>query len=110
EILMDDTWVISKPNIPRDHFIGWKRFGSAEVTRYLETYAKTIHQVTATTATKIEGTAKAIVSPLDIVQFDFLGQKNFIPTSVNIDFTKGATRLTLSEAINQNVIDYANES
>lgn len=110
EILMDDTWVISKPNIPRDHFIGWKRHGSAEVTRYLETYAKTIHQVTATTATKIEGTAKAIVSPLDIVQFNFLGQKNFIPTSVNIDFTKGATRLTLSEAINQNVIDYANES
>lgn len=111
QIILKSGGVLNASNdVPREKYIKWKRSGVTEENRYFTTYAKMIHEVTATNTVRLEGTALDIILPMDLIQFNFMGQKNFIPTGLNVDFSSGKTRLTLNQAINQTVIDYATES
>lgn len=107
-VLLPGGSLFQEEVIPRENYISWKRSGSLEVDRYLQVYAKMIHECTAVTAVNLEATAFDIITPMDLVKFNYLGEKMFIPTSVSIDFSSGKTRLTLIESINQPINDYAN--
>ncbi|WKW47257.1 hypothetical protein P3875_04115 [Myroides sp. JBRI-B21084] len=93
--------------VPAEQYLSWKRWGNTTPERYLTTYAKMIHECTAVQAVTIEGTALDIIYPNNIVEFNFLGPKKFIPTSLSIDFSNGKTKATLVEDINQTNSDYA---
>lgn len=96
-------------DVQRERYINWKRSGSSEQLPYLHTWGRMIHECTASQRVGLEGTALAIIYPHDLVQFNFQGNKTFIPTSLNINFSTGKSRVTMTESVFQNLIDYSDE-
>lgn len=99
-----------KEKAPRNRLISWNRNGSNETLRYLETYGRMIHECQPAMTTVLEGTALDIITPMDLVKFNWMGEKTFIPVNVSIDFSQGKTNVTLSEAKFQNLTDYGSEN
>jgi len=103
------NWFNNDTDVPRERYIFWKRTGSQDQLRYLNSYAKMIHECAAMQRVTLEGTALDVILPTNLVQFNFQENKLFIPTNISIDFSNGKTRLTLDEAVLQEVNDYSNE-
>ena len=94
-------------DIPREKFIKWKRNGSIEKLRYLDSYGRMIHESQSTNISIIEGVALDVILPMDLVKFNWMGEKKFIPTRISIDFSNGKTNVVMDEAVFQNLNDYA---
>lgn len=92
---------------PREKYIEWKRAGSNETIRYLDAYAKMIHECQHKPVSSLEGQLLNIISPLDIVRFKWMGEKEYFPTQLKIDFSRGRSDVLLAEAAFQNLNDYA---
>lgn len=92
--------------VKRSKYIEWKRSGSVETLRYLETYGRMIHECQPTITSILEGQALDLIFPNDLIEFNWRGLRNFIPTRLSIDFSKGKTELVVAEAKFQNLNDY----
>ncbi|WP_413513262.1 hypothetical protein [Myroides odoratus] len=87
--------------------LSWKRNGINESLRYGECYARMIHDVQAKPHIKIDGRAVGVFSPLNLFEFKWRGNKKFIPTRIEMDFSEGRTELTMIENIYENVTDHS---
>jgi hypothetical protein len=84
----------------------WKRHGQTEDIRFGVALGRIYHDVQPEALVKIEGTAIGCVFPREIGRFLWRDIKNFIPTRITIDFTKGRTTALFLESLHQNVTDY----
>lgn len=84
----------------------WKRFGETEDIRYGVALGKIYHDVQSGPVIKIEGTALKLISPRELIDFKWMGNKNFIPTRLELDFSEGKTTLLMLEATHEIVTDY----
>ncbi len=86
----------------------WKRFGEDEDIRYGVALGKIYHDVQPEALVKIEGSAIGCLFPREIGRFLWRDIKNFVPTRISIDFSKGRTEVLLLESLHQIVTDYVN--
>lgn len=86
----------------------WKRFGETENIRYGVALAKIYHDVQPGPVIKIEGTALQLISPRELIHFKWMGNKHFIPTRLELDFSEGKTNLLMLESRHEIVTDYVN--
>lgn len=86
----------------------WKRFGETESIRYGVALGRIYHDVQSGPVIKIEGTALKLISPRELIHFKWMGDKNFIPTRLELDFSEGKTNLLMLESIHEIVTDYVN--
>lgn len=86
----------------------WKRFGEAENIRYGVALGKIYHDVQPGPVIKIEGTALKLISPRELIHFKWMGNKHFIPTRLELDFSEGKTSLLMLESRHEIVTDYVN--
>ena len=56
---------------------------------------------------KYKGNALGLCSPLDLLNFNYLGARKFIPIRLNIDLTESETGLTMIEPRNETLINNA---
>jgi len=84
----------------------WKRVGENERITYSDALARIYHGTTRDTKFKIEGNVFGIVTPLDILQFNYLQAKNYNITSLDIDLSEGETSVVLIESKKDNMADY----
>lgn len=90
----------------RDKYIEWQRYGSSQKLRYLDAYSRMIHDCQSTYSPRLEGDLLKIISPLDLVKFNFMGEKNYFPSRLTIDLTSGKSRVYLIEGNLNTVEDY----
>lgn len=86
----------------------WKRKGQNESIRYGVALAKIYHDVQSGPIIKIEGTALKLISPRELIHFKYMGDKHFIPTRLELDFSEGKTNLLMLESKYEIVTDYVN--
>jgi hypothetical protein len=86
----------------------WKRVGQNESIRYGVALAKIYHDAQSGPIIKIEGTALKLISPRELIHFKYMGDKNFIPARIELDFSEGKTNLLMLESKYQIVTDYVN--
>lgn len=84
----------------------WKRYGQTENIRYGVAMGRIYHDVQPEALVKIEGTYSGCMFPREIGRFLWRNIKEFIPTRLTIDFTKGRTTALFLESLHQNVTDY----
>lgn len=102
----DRLFSLAPFDIPRENFLKWKRSNSSETLRYLDSYGRMLHECQPTITSILEGQALDIVFPNDLIEFDWRGVKNFIPTRLSINLSEGKTSLVMSEANFENLNDY----
>ena len=84
----------------------WKRYGQTENIRYGLALGKIYHDVQPGPVIKIEGTALKLISPREIIDFKWMGDKQFIPTRLELDFSEGKTTLLMLESNHEIITDY----
>lgn len=82
----------------------WKRYGVSESIRYGAAMAKLYHDVYPEELVRIEGDVKGIVSPREILKFNWRGERQFIPIRIKIDFSAGKSNVLMIESKFENVI------
>lgn len=87
----------------------WKRYGQAEDIRFGIALGKIYHDVQSGPLVVVEGVATELIFPRQIMQFQWLDIKQFIPARVDIDFSTGRTNIFMIESKHQIVTDYAYE-
>lgn len=91
-------------------FEKWRRYDVPnETERYIECLARLYHDAVKDPRFVINGTFLGFASPLDLLSFDYKGQRNYQSTRLELDFTKGTTQADWVEVTHDNVIDYAAE-
>lgn len=95
--------IVQEPN--RDQSLKWVRYGSNVVTGYGAAYGRAMLDVKADMYIRVDGTVKKIVSPLDIVQFNWVVERAFWISSLAMDFSNGKTKVMLCECSYRNVND-----
>ncbi|SFO04648.1 hypothetical protein SAMN05421741_11819 [Paenimyroides ummariense] len=93
----------TEPN--RDQSLKWLRYGSNVVTGYGSAYGRAMLDVKADMYTRVDTTVKKIVSPLDIVQFNWVVERAFWISNLSMDFSNGKTKVMLCECSYRNVND-----
>jgi hypothetical protein len=85
----------------------WKRFNQIEQLSWLQCIQRLYHTIASEPKVKIEGELFEIVSPMDIMQFNFLENKNYNISSLTMDFSEGTTNnIILFENMNKTIINY----
>jgi len=85
----------------------WKRFNQIEQLSWLQCIQRLYHTIASEPKVKIEGELFEIVSPMDIMQFNFLENKNYNISSLTMDFSEGTTNnIILFENMNKTITDY----
>lgn len=84
----------------------WKRYGQTETIRFGVAIGKLYHDVQPEALAVVEGTATSLIFPRELMQFQWMDVKQFIPTRIEIDFSKGRTNLLMIESKHQIVTDY----
>ena len=92
-----------KPN--RDQSLKWKRYGSQIVTSYGYAYGRSVLDVKADMYLRLDGTLKKIISPLDIVRFKWIYERNFWVSNLSLDFSNGNSKIILCECSYKNIND-----
>lgn len=92
----------------RDKYIAWKRAGYDEQVRYLDAYGKMIHECQYKPVSRLDGTLKRLISPLDLISFNWMGDKNYFPARLSLNLSEGNSDVFLIEATHQNITDYVN--
>lgn len=93
----------TEPN--RDQSLRWVRYGSNVVTGYGAAYGRAMLDVKADMYVRVDATVKKIVSPLDIVQFNWVVERAFWISNLSMDFSNGKTKVMLCECSYRNVND-----
>lgn len=93
----------TEPN--RDQSLRWVRYGSNVVTGYGAAYGRAMLDVKADMYVRVDTTVKKIVSPLDIVQFNWVVERAFWISNLSMDFSNGKTKVMLCECSYRNVND-----
>lgn len=93
----------TEPN--RDQSLKWVRYGSNVVTGYGAAYGRAMLDVKADMYVRVDTTVKKIVSPLDIIQFDWVVERAFWISNLSMDFSNGKTKVMLCECSYRNVND-----
>lgn len=93
------------PEPDRNQSLKWKRYGSNLVTGYGAAYGRSMLDVKADMYLRVDGTVKKIVSPLDIIQFNWIVERVFWISSLAMDFSNGKTKVMLCECSYRNVND-----
>lgn len=97
------TQDIQEPN--RMQSLRWQRYGSNVVTGYGAAYGRAMLDVKADMYLRVDGTVKKIVSPLDIIQFNWVVERAFWISSLAMDFSNGKTKVMLCECSYRNIND-----
>lgn len=84
----------------------WSRVGFSDNQKYQKNLAQIYHDSLFRYNLKLQGTAKAIIFPLDLVNFNFKEDRLLMPVTIDVNLTEGQTSVDLVELINENVIDY----
>ena len=84
----------------------WKRFGQTENIRYGVAIGKIYHDVQPEALVKVEGSAIGCLFPREIGRFLWRNVKDFVPTRITIDFTKGRSEVLILESLHEIVTDY----
>lgn len=86
----------------------WKRYGQTESIRYGIAIGKMYHDVQPGPLAVLEGTANTLVFPREIMQFQWMDVKQFIPTRMDIDFSQGRSNILMIESKHEIITDYVN--
>jgi hypothetical protein len=86
----------------------WKRYGQTEIIRYGIAIGKMYHDVQPGPLAVLEGTATNLVFPREIMQFQWMDVKQFIPTRMDIDFSQGRSNILMIESKHEIITDYVN--
>ena len=84
----------------------WKRYNVVENVDYLEALARVYHSTIRSTKFKIEGTVFGLITPLDILQFNYLNAKNYNAVTLDLNLSEGQTNVVLIESVNKEITDY----
>ena len=84
----------------------WKRFNVTENVAYLDALARVYHSTIKSTKFKIEGNVFGLITPLDILQFNYLNAKNYNAVTLDLNLSEGQTQVTLIESVNKEITDY----
>lgn len=88
----------------------WKRYDVAsESLRYVDALARVYHDAVKNPRFVISGTSLGLVTPLDLLSFDYKGQRNYQSTRLEINYSTGKTIADWVEVTQENVTDYAAE-
>lgn len=87
----------------------WKRWGENENKRYGECLGRIYHDVQPKPIVKIEGDIMKIISPRELLNFDWIYNRSFNCTRLTIDFTEGTSNVLLIESVKENIVDYVDE-
>lgn len=86
----------------------WKRWDVIEDRRFGDCLGRVYNDVQPGPVIKIEGEIKKIISPREILAFEWQSNKQFIPTRLVLDFSEGTSNLVLNETNIQTISDYVN--
>lgn len=77
----------------------WKVYGAEDETAesYLKTLAKACHAVQPEVTFRVEAVALDLIFPGEVVYFDYIGMRKYIPTRLTLDLSAGKTTLTQTE-------------
>ncbi|HIP36088.1 MAG TPA: hypothetical protein EYG85_04475 [Crocinitomix sp.] len=108
----DELWVHKEASIEviedkqylRDK---WSRFESNEdVIRMNEVLARVYHDALKDNRFVMSGNVFGLKQPFDILRFNYLGEKDFMPVRLNLNLTEGMTEVFAIEQKQENVEDY----
>ena len=105
----DEIW-IDKPeetvNVTIRNYLHekWKPYNAADGNSAQEALAKVYVNSVPDYIYALEGSALGLCSPLDLLNFNYLGARKFIPIRLNIDLTESETGLTMIEPRNEVLI------
>lgn len=84
----------------------WKRHGQTENIRYGVALGKIYHDVQPEALVQIEGTVASCLFPREIGRFLWRDVRQFLPTRIEINFTKGRTTGFYIESKHEIITDY----
>lgn len=84
----------------------WKRVGETENLTYLDALAQVYHSTIPTTKFKIEGSAFGLLTPLDVLQFQFRSPRNYNLSNLTMHLSEGMSSVLLIESLKENITDY----
>lgn len=84
----------------------WARYGVVENRRFGLCLGRVYHDVQKNPYPSIEGDLFGIYNPREILSFDWMGLKDFIPLRLTWDLSNGFTNVTMAQATHELVDDY----
>lgn len=84
----------------------WKRYDVVESNSMSEVLVDMYHSLLSEANFMVMGTYLQLVSPLDLVLFNFNQEAEFYPVNLELNLHKNTTQLTMIESKNQPVTDY----
>lgn len=98
------TWVQFPPSY-NQHLL-WENSVTGNQGRYLDVYAESIHEMHPTPTSRISGVIRTNVTPHDLVRFNWMGEKTYVPTRLSINLADNKTDILMIEANYQELNDY----
>lgn len=92
----------------RTRWMKFKRFGSQIELDYGKCYGRMMLDCQASPYVRLDGFLKKIISPLDLVRFEWVGERIFWVSRLDLDFSTGNSKVLLCETkfetINDDII------
>lgn len=91
-----------------DHWLDkWKRYNADESISYLEALTRSISDLSYTSGFVFSGEYALLVNPLDIIDFSYNGNKEYLPLNLELNLDQNTTNITMVE-MSKTVVDYSN--
>ena len=89
-----------------NQFLSWESTITGNQGRYLDIYAKMIHEMQSTPVSRLEGMYRKNITPHDLVKFNWMGNKLYTPVRLTLNLAENKTDVLLVEAKYQEINDY----
>lgn len=89
-----------------NQFLSWESTITGNQGRYLDIYAKMIHEMQATPVSRAEGVLRKNITPHDLVKFNWKGNKLYTPVRLTLNLSENKTDVLLVETKYQEINDY----
>lgn len=107
ELEVYKTWVsyMEAQDVNRNEWIKFKRFGSQLFLAYDVAYGRMMLDCKASPYSKLDGELLQLISPLNIINFSWNGQRVYWPSRLTVDLDSGKSSVVLCETKFETVND-----
>lgn len=81
----------------RNSWLKWKRFGSVREIDYGVAYGRMMLDCVSSPFAKLDGNLKKIITPLDLIRFNWIEDRVFWVSRLSVDFAAGKSKVNLCE-------------